>query len=936
MLGHLHVQFRLIAIALLLALSALALAAMAGWTAYPPTPASGIVGPLYSSPQVSGPIVGVPVRPVVWNGNLQDLQLIPFAGGREEEAQEPRLMPFFDLKLPPGTIDSAAQTWASIGLIPNPIIQFLGVSRPNNFCACLPPDTNGVVGTQYYVQTVNTAVGIFDKSTGVPVATVSEDAFFAPAGAPCNVNNDGDPVVLYDRPADRFVVTNFNNTGGPNHYEAIAVSQTGNPVTGGWYYYCLLASTVALNDYPKLGVWPDGYYMASNMFGDSSPNDDGVKVWALDRVSMLSGGTMNNVSFFMPATSGWGGLLPSNMDYGTPPAGAPNYFMSAGAPDQLGIWQFHVDWVNPNNSTFTGPTQVTVAPFQAAPGVPQQGTGALLDTIDFRLMQPLQYVNRAGIQSLWATHNIAYQGRAAVRWYEVQAPASPVVAQQGTYVPDNLYRWMGSLAVDRDGNMAIGYSVSSSTMYPAIRYAGRLLGEFPGALPQGEATLYAGAGSQTSASSRWGDYSGMALDPVDDCTFWYTTEYYAATSSSTWQTRIGSFKFPSCNQPKGTLTGRVTNAVTGGPVASAPVAATVSVTQTFTAMTDANGYYIMRLLGGSYNMTAGPLLPGYPTSATANGVNVTVNMTTTQNFQLNPVPYLVESSAAVTDPGPGGNGNGYFEPGETVNLWNSLLNSGAITATNVTGVLTSTTTGVTIVTPNASYPNIAAGQVATNTTAFRVSLAPNVTCGSVLDFSETATATQGTYTATFSLIAGEPLARADVLTNTVENGANGWTTGGTANTWAITTEAAHSPTHSWTDSPGAPYINNTNSWLRSPAFDLSGKTGVRVSLWTTYTLETGYDYVYVEYSTNGGTTWASTPLATFNGIQLAWRQFDVDAGVLDNQANVAIRFRMFSDGGVVYDGIHLDDVVVSYQPYQCTPLPPTYTVLLPVDFYNTP
>ncbi|MCA9975777.1 MAG: hypothetical protein KC413_08500, partial [Anaerolineales bacterium] len=405
----------------------------------------------------------------------------------------------------------------------------------------------------------------------------------------------------------------FNFNTGP-FYECIAVSQTSDPVAGGWYFYELRADTGDftgyLNDYPKLGVWPDGWYMTANMFEITGAGTGfGVRVWALDRDSMLVGGSLNEVHFDLCTGGECGALLPSNMRGALPPAGSPNYMATMSPPNLLQIWELHVDWGTPANSTFTGPVDVPVADFVTAQSVPQLGTNTLLDSLSFRPMMQLQYRNLDGVESLWLNHTVAAgDGIGGVRWYEVQDPGgTPTLVQQSTYQPDANHRWMGSLAVDQDGNMAVGFSASSQAMYPAIRYAGRLAGEAPGVLAQGEATLIAGTGAQTGVA-RWGDYSAMTVDPTDDCTFWYTTEYYISTGNN-WQTRIGSFKFPSCGQAKAYLDGYVYNSVTGEPVIGVQVSAN-SPTQTLTVQTDSSGYYTMTLLADTFSMTAGPLLPG--------------------------------------------------------------------------------------------------------------------------------------------------------------------------------------------------------------------------------------------------------------------------------------------------------------------------------------
>jgi hypothetical protein len=233
--------------------------------------------------------------------------------------------------------------------------------------------------------------------------------------------------------------------------------------------------------------------------------------------------------------------------------------------DRLSIWEFHVDWSEPDDSTFGVdglPNAVLdTAPFNTNFGFlcsllincipqPQVPRRAFLDAISDQLMFRLQYRNFGSYQTLVVNHTVnvgRFRRQAGIRWYELRdSDGDWGIHQQGTYAPDTDHRWMGSIAMDGDGNMALGYSVSSKVTFPSIRYAGRLGDDPLGTLPQGETELIAGSGSQTRRISRWGDYSMMAVDPTDDCTFWYTQEYYATTSRAGWQTRIGSFKFPSC------------------------------------------------------------------------------------------------------------------------------------------------------------------------------------------------------------------------------------------------------------------------------------------------------------------------------------------------------------------------------------------------------
>ncbi len=498
-------------------------------------------------PYVKGPFSDPPVYATVFNGDLRDLVPDQSTGGGE--VPEPGTIKQPNQGNMTGStdwVDPVAQQSFARGQMPDPITSFDGLHISDGG-GWHPPDTNGDVGPNHYIQTVNIAIGIYDKTTGAELVNLPYNTFFqGPAGSPCDTQNRGDVVVLYDAQVDRWIVTDFSLPSGGPYLECIAVSQTEDPVAGGWYFYALQTNTGDMannwNDYPKLGVWADGWYMSANMF-PLSDNPFGVRVWALDRTSMMSGVLIER--HFDCFSSVCGSLLPGNLRGAQPPIGSPEYFSNFSFPNVLNLWQFHVDWVTPANSTFTGPVSIQVADFQQIDTIPQMGTGQALDSLGDRLMMQLQYRNLNGVEALYVNHTVLSGGVAGVRWYEVRDPAgTPVLFQQGTYQPDNNYRWMGSIAADGEGNIALGYSVSSNTLFPSIRYTGRLAGETPSLLTQNEASLIEGTGSQTG-SNRWGDYSAMTIDPSDDCTFWYTQEYLSVTGGN-WQTRIGSFKFPSC------------------------------------------------------------------------------------------------------------------------------------------------------------------------------------------------------------------------------------------------------------------------------------------------------------------------------------------------------------------------------------------------------
>jgi hypothetical protein len=452
--------------------------------------------------------------------------------------------------------------------MPAPVQSFDGLNFAANGSG-FPPDTNGDVGPAHYIQTINTAVGIYNK-TGTQLCAFGFDDLFGaatvPTGTPCDANNNGDPVVLYDAAADRWVLTDFawtNNDLGP-YYECIAASKTSNPVTGGWWLYALRADDVThnwLNDYPKLGVWRDGIYMSANMFDcvndcGSGTAYTGSRAWALNSTDMYSGTVLRAVVFDVNTNAFT--MLPSNFRGAAPPAGRPNFFvandLNLGSP-KLNVYQFHVDWTTPTNSTFTGPTQIAVASYASPPDTIPALSGNDLDSLGSRLMVQNQYRTISGTESIWLSHTAgkATPNVAGLRWYQLNVSGGTVnttPVQQSTFRPDAKHRWMPSLAVDQDGNMAIGYSVSTASQFPAIQYTGRLAGDPLNTLSTAEGLLIAGGGAQTNncgsgPCERWGDYSAMTVDPTDDCTFWYTTEYYAA-SGSDWHTRIGSFKYPSC------------------------------------------------------------------------------------------------------------------------------------------------------------------------------------------------------------------------------------------------------------------------------------------------------------------------------------------------------------------------------------------------------
>ncbi len=417
------------------------------------------------------------------------------------------------------------------------------------------PDTNGAVGATQYVQWVNTRYAVYSKATGKRVlGPAAGSAFWQGFGGPCQAQNQGDIIALYDKAAGRWVMTHrASQTSGP-YLECVAVSVTSD-ATGAYYRYAFVNPfNDYFTDYPKLGVWSDGYYFSTDL--QDAANGfvaKGTMVCAFDRSNMLLGNPAIEQCFQVANTAIYS-FLPSDIDGLTsPPLGSPNYFVSLDPVNNaLDFWQFHVDWTTPTNSTFTGPTLIPVATFsEACSGgvcVPQLNSTQPLDSLGDRVLYRLSYRNFGTYESLLVTHAVTVNSSAGVRWYEIRNPEGnpPTLHQQGTFAPDSNFRWMPSIAQDKLGDIAVGYSVSSSSMYPAIRYTGRVPSDPLGSM-ETEASILEGTGAELSGNGRWGDYSAMTVDPVDDCTFWYTNEYYNVSSVKSWRTRIASFKFSSCH-----------------------------------------------------------------------------------------------------------------------------------------------------------------------------------------------------------------------------------------------------------------------------------------------------------------------------------------------------------------------------------------------------
>src|SRR5882762_8777976 len=435
--------------------------------------------------------------------------------------------------------------------MPSPLSNFDGIFFPGVACNCAPPDTNGEVGATQYVQIVNEGYQVFDKTTGASQLGPSGiTPLWSGFGGVCQTNGSGDPVVLYDQLANRWVITQFAGAGVPTD-ECVAVSTTSD-ATGSYNRYDFHLGSNFF-DYPHLSVWPDAYYMSMNVFNAAGTAFLGPQPFAFDRAKMLAGLPATFISTGVTGGASENSYLPSDLDGSIlPPAGAPASFVEFPGTGAYRVFHFHVDFTTPANSTFTLFSSPAAAGFSALCAatrscVPQSGTTNKLDGIGDRLMFRLAYRNFGDHEALVGNYTVSSGGVAGIRWFELRNVTSgPVtVFQQSTYQPDTTWRWMGSVAMDGQGNLALGFSASSTAIHPQLRYAARLATDPVNTLGQGEAHLFDGAGSQSGTSNRWGDYSALVIDPVDDATFWYTNEYYSANGSFNWRTRIASFKLAS-------------------------------------------------------------------------------------------------------------------------------------------------------------------------------------------------------------------------------------------------------------------------------------------------------------------------------------------------------------------------------------------------------
>jgi hypothetical protein len=738
--------------------------------------------------------------PAVLTPPLRDMPMIPPELAPHREVPEPvrPAPPTQTAPAAPGTVHQTSQgplisAPTATGISFDAIGVGLGGFVPNSN----PPDTEGRVGATQYVQFNNTSFAVWDKNGTLLYGPAAGNTIFQPLGGLCASHNDGDPVVAYDILSGRWILTQFV-VGGPSgsaSHQCIAISQTQDS-TGAYFLYDFVTDTTNFVDYPKLVVWPDSYYMSAHVFNSAGTAQVDSRVYAFERAPMLTGQSarMQQVSLAKVSNRFQFGFLAADLDSLTPPPSGEAEFVIGPDPaltNRLDWERISVTWgTTPSISIVasgTGNAGGISASWNVAPCdsnttaqmnrdcVPQPSPAVATDDLDNlsqHLMHRLAYRNFGGspvqeslVGNTTITGSTTTPAHGAVQWYEFRnagsSTAQPTVFQQGSFDPTpTAYRWMGSIAMDNAHNIALGYSRSyttATTGIPGIYITGRLSTDTAGTMGA-EATVQAGTGVQFStapggtAGNRWGDYSAMTLDPVDQCTFWYTNEYLKTNGGFNWSTRVASYRFSTtqcvsqANQ-WGTLTGTITSCATGAPISGV----TVTLSNGFAAASDANGNYSITVPAGTYTATAADAARNC-TSATPGSPSVTVpgGGSTSRNFCMTGTSNL-QSNGVTIDDSSTGNGNGVINKNECVNLNIGVKNNGCATESGISATLTTSTAGVTVTQGNATYPDMVIDASGVNSVPFTIQTSSSFVCGTNIALNLNLTYASGSKTIALSV-----------------------------------------------------------------------------------------------------------------------------------------------------------------------------------------
>ena len=841
----------------------------------------------------------------------------------------------------PGDTDGAAQTMlAPLRAMPAPLVSFAAGTGTAN-----PPDPVGDVGPNHYLRMANASFQIFSKTGTSMFGPAAINTLFAGFGGACEAENAGDPVVIYDQIADRWLLSQFSDGTGPTFYNCVALSTSSDPL-GTWYRWAF--ATPVFPDYPKYGMWPNAFVITTRELDSGE-----IGVYAADRAQMLAGNPSPTlIRFGVPVDPYSGdGLLPADLDGSTaPPAGAPAYLLGSmddGGPygatqDALALWEFDIDFGTPASSTLTEVKTLPIAPYDTIfpcsgrSCVPQPAPLGAVDILSYRQRPTFRaaYRNFGSYQSIVATQSVeGAPNMAGMRWWEVRAPgAGAELYQDSTYVPgatDGIHRWMGSIAQDRSGNIGLGYSASSTSVYPDVRYSGRLEADPLNEMGQGEGSLVTATGGFTASTRRWGDYTSINIDPSDDCTFWYVNEYFA-TSGTQWTLRVGSFKFPDCGTPNlGIGTSPRAQSVCASSDVSIAVQAhaydgfnspaALSVSGVPVGMTSSFAPASIATIPGSSTLTLGNAIAVAPGSYT---VQVSATTTAPALTRTRPASFTLFSAApaapTTTLPAPGATGVG-FSPSFT---WAAVAEA----ETYVLEVATDAAFTSIVHTSPALTTNsyVLPIQLAGGADYYWRVRATNI-CGTGTN---SAAASFRTRTAPGTCAVGEQLLSS--FSDDVEAGVGGWTTDPVSgNTWTRSTARPASGTYAWL---AVDIASTSDQRLISPTINLpANQNSLTLRFQHDVTMEQNtatscWDGGFVEVSTDGGTNWnplgASRLLESpFTGPvptgQQAWcgtapyRTASYDLGDFAGQG-VRLRFRALTDSSVgsVPHGWYVDDVRV--------------------------
>lgn len=837
--------------------------------------------------------------------------------------------------------DRSVQTYLpAFMLAPAPIANFnVGTGTAN------PPDPVGDVGPNHYVRMANASFQIFNKTGTSLFGPAAINTLFTGFGGACETENAGDPIVVYDQLADRWLLSQFSDSNGPGFFNCVALS-TGSDPTGTYYRWAFATDTFP--DYPKYGIWPNAYLISTREI------DAGlIGAYAVDRQQMLAGNASPRlIEFTVPVNEFSGdGLLPADVDGNAPPPpGAPAYYLGAmddGGPysasqDALALWEFDIDFDAPATSSFQVVKTIPVSPYDTIfpcdgrSCIPQPAPLGAVDILSYRQRPTFRaaYRNFGSYQAIVATQSVeAAPNMAGMRWWEVRNPgANAVLYQDSTFAPgvgDGIHRWMGSIAQDRSGNIGLGYSASSGSLFPSVRYTGRLESDALNEMTQGEGVFVNGGGGHTASTRRWGDYTSMNIDPSDDCTFWYINQYFVS-SGTQWTLRAGSFKFPDCGQPNLGLS-------------ALPLTQSVCASDDISIAVEGHGYdgfnspvalSVTNVPVGMTSLFSTPTLltiPGTSTLTLGNAAAVASGTYTVDIHGSSAAPALSRSRSssftlfaaepdapALVSPAPAATGQP-FSPllswsastGAQTYLVEVASDAAFTTIVHTSPSLTGTSYQLPI-------------QLAGATEYFWRVRAANI-CGSGLDSTVSSFTTRAQ---PGSCAVGEQLL--SNFSDNVESGTNGWTVDPpSGNTWTRSSARPASGSFAWL---AVDVITASDQRLISPVIALpAAQNSLTLRFQHDVTMEENtanscWDGGFVEVSTNGGGVW--TPLTSAQLLespytgplpsgQQAWcntlpyRTASFDLSSYSGQ-NVQFRFRAITDSSVgrVPHGWYVDDIRV--------------------------